>query len=107
MSRFKDPVPAQSSPDGILQLRYRICGAPPEQGVSRFKDPVPAQTALRLNRELCKIFIVNFSQHLVMAQKPFSDILCQVLKSPINAIKSRNFKVDFINESAYNKTSGA
>ena len=79
--------------------RLAAIGATRVDRVPRFAAPY--------QHMLCKIFIVNFSQHLVMAQKPFSDILCQVLKSPINAIKSRNFKVDFINESAYNKTSGA
>ena len=42
-----------------------------------------------------------------MPEKCFSDILCQEQKSPVNAIKSRNFKVDFMKKSAYNVTSEA
>ncbi len=41
-----------------------------------------------------------------MVKNGFIDMLCQVPKSAINAIKSRNFYIDFIKKSAYNKTSG-
>ncbi len=42
-----------------------------------------------------------------MFKNGFIDMLCQVPKSATNAIKSRNFCVDFIKKSAYNVTSEA
>lgn len=43
-----------------------------------------------------------FLLHVVMAKNGLDEMLCQGQKSPINAIKSRNFAIDFVEKPYYN-----